>query len=63
MTVNPDFSDTPLDQRKINTTRSALFFPETRDFFLQDASALSSAVGRSRRTSTACPSSRAMSGS
>ena len=39
LTVNPDFSNTPLDQRRINTTRFALFYPETRDFFLQDASA------------------------
>jgi hypothetical protein len=39
LTVNPDFSNTPLDQRKINTSRFALFFPETRDFFLQDAAA------------------------
>ncbi len=39
LTANPDFSNTPLDNRRINTTRFALFFPETRDFFLQDASA------------------------
>jgi hypothetical protein len=39
LTLNPDFSNTPLDERKINTTRFDLFFPETRDFFLQDASA------------------------
>jgi hypothetical protein len=39
LTVNPDFSNTPLDQRRINTTRFALFYPETRDFFLQDAPA------------------------
>lgn len=39
LTANPDFSNTPLDQRKINTTRFALFYPETRDFFLQDAAA------------------------
>lgn len=39
LTANPDFSNTPLDQRRINTSRFALFFPETRDFFLQDASA------------------------
>lgn len=37
ITINPDFSDTPLDDRKINTTRFQLFYPETRDFFLQDA--------------------------
>jgi len=34
--VNPDFSDAPLDIRQVNTTRFALFQPETRDFFLQD---------------------------
>src|SRR5262249_20084080 len=39
VTINPDFSDTPLDQRHINTSRFALFLPETRDFFLQDAAA------------------------
>lgn len=37
LTFNTDFSDTPLDQRQINTGRFGLFFPETRDFFLQDA--------------------------
>jgi hypothetical protein len=39
LTVNPDFSDAPLDARQINTTRFSLFLPETRDFFLQDAPA------------------------
>jgi Carbohydrate family 9 binding domain-like len=37
LTFNTDFSDTPLDERKVNTGRFGLFFPETRDFFLQDA--------------------------
>ena len=36
-TFNTDFSDTPLDSRQINTGRFSLFFPENRDFFLQDA--------------------------
>jgi hypothetical protein len=36
-TINPDFSDSPLDERQVNTTRFSLFLPETRDFFLQDA--------------------------
>ena len=36
-TLNTDFSDTPLDDRQVNTGRFSLFFPETRDFFLQDA--------------------------
>jgi len=39
LTVNPDFSDAPLDVRQVNTTRFSLFTPETRDFFLQDAAA------------------------
>lgn len=37
VTVNTDFSDTSLDARQVNTGRFSLFFPETRDFFLQDA--------------------------
>ena len=37
LTVNPDFSDAPLDIRQVNTTRFSLFLPETRQFFLQDA--------------------------
>ncbi len=36
LTVNPDFSDAPLDLRQVNTTRFSLFTPETRNFFLQD---------------------------
>jgi hypothetical protein len=36
LTLNPDFSDSPLDARQVNTTRFSLFTPETRDFFLQD---------------------------
>lgn len=38
VTINTDFSDAPLDERRINTSRFSLFFPEERDFFLQDAS-------------------------
>lgn len=37
LTFNTDFSDAPLDTRQVNTGRFGLFFPETRDFFLQDA--------------------------
>ncbi len=36
LTVNPDFSNSPLDLLQVNTTRFSLFQPETRDFFLQD---------------------------
>lgn len=37
LTVNTDFSDTPLDPRIVSTSRFATFFSETRDFFLQDS--------------------------
>jgi hypothetical protein len=37
LTVNTDFSATDVDDRQINLTRFGLFFPEKRDFFLQDA--------------------------
>lgn len=37
LTFNTDFSDAPLDERQVNTGRFSLFFPETRDFFLQDS--------------------------
>lgn len=39
VTYNTDFSDAPLDQRKVNISRFSLFYPERRDFFLQDAAA------------------------
>lgn len=37
LTVNTDFAETEVDARQINLTRFPLFFPERRDFFLQDA--------------------------
>jgi hypothetical protein len=37
LTVNTDFSSTDVDDRQVNLTRFDLFFPEKRDFFLQDA--------------------------
>jgi hypothetical protein len=37
LTFNTDFSATEVDDRQINLTRFDLFFPEKRDFFLQDA--------------------------
>ena len=39
LTVNTDFSATEVDDRQVNLTRFGLFFPEKRDFFLQDADA------------------------
>jgi len=37
LTVNTDFAETEVDERRINLSRFELFFPEKRDFFLQDA--------------------------
>jgi hypothetical protein len=39
ITYNTDFSDAPLDTRRVNIGRFSLFYPERRDFFLQDAAA------------------------
>ncbi len=36
-TVNTDFSATEVDDRQVNLTRFSLFFPEKRDFFLDNA--------------------------
>ncbi len=39
LTINTDFSAAEVDDRQVNLTRFGLFFPEKRDFFLQDADA------------------------
>ena len=36
LTINTDFSATEVDDRQVNLTRFNLFFPEKRDFFLND---------------------------
>ncbi len=37
LTVNSDFGEAGVDDRKVNFDRFGLFFPEKRDFFLQDS--------------------------
>lgn len=37
VTTNTDFAETEVDTRQVNTNRFPLFFPEQRDFFLEDA--------------------------
>lgn len=37
LTANTDFAETEVDDRQLNLTRFALFFPEKRDFFLRDS--------------------------
>jgi hypothetical protein len=46
LTANTDFSQVEADEEQINLTRYNLFFPEKRDFFLENASLFK--VGRSR---------------
>ena len=35
--MNPDFAETEVDEQQVNLTRFPLFFPEKREFFLEDA--------------------------
>lgn len=37
LTLNTDFAETEVDERVVNLTRFPLFFPEKRDFFLEDS--------------------------
>ncbi|MCH2173820.1 carbohydrate binding family 9 domain-containing protein [Myxococcota bacterium] len=37
LTINTDFGETEVDDQRVNLTRFALFYPEKRDFFLQDS--------------------------
>jgi len=37
ITINTDFSATEVDDRQVNLSRFGLFFPEKRDFFLNDS--------------------------
>ncbi len=39
LSLNTDFAEAEVDERQINLTRFSLFFPEKRDFFLEDSSA------------------------
>ncbi len=37
LTLNTDFAETEADSRQVNLTRFSLFFPEKREFFLQNS--------------------------
>lgn len=37
LTINPDFSHVEVDQQQINLTRFSLFFPEKRQFFIENS--------------------------
>jgi len=36
LTINTDFAEVEVDEQRVNLTRFPLFFPEKREFFLQD---------------------------
>ena len=36
LTINTDFSQVEVDEQQVNLTRFNLFFPEKRDFFLEN---------------------------
>src|SRR6185436_13712239 len=44
-TVNTDFSQVEADEQQVNLTRFSLFFPEKRDFFLENAGIYQFGVG------------------
>jgi Domain of unknown function (DUF5916) len=50
LTYNTDFAETEVDTRQTNLTRFPLFFPEKRDFFLEDAGLFSFGVTGRRPT-------------
>ena len=51
VTTNTDFAETEVDTRQVNVGRFPLFFPERRDFFLEDAGAFEFGLpGNSRST-------------
>ena len=45
VSLNTDFAEAEVDQRRINLTRFPLRFPERRDFFLEGSSVFSFAPG------------------
>ncbi|MGQ9618347.1 MAG: DUF5916 domain-containing protein [Candidatus Aminicenantia bacterium] len=45
LTINTDFAETEVDERRINLTRFPLFFPEKRTFFLEGAGIFSFGEG------------------
>jgi hypothetical protein len=54
LTFNTDFSATEADTRQVNLSRFSLFFPEKRDFFLQDVDIFSFG-GRSASNNNGLP--------
>jgi hypothetical protein len=49
-TVNTDFSQVEADEQQVNLTRFSLFFPEKRDFFLENSGVFQFGSGDARGT-------------
>jgi hypothetical protein len=45
LTINTDFAETEVDERRVNLTRFPLFFPEKRTFFLEGADIFDFGIG------------------
>lgn len=48
LTLRPDFAEAEVDQQRANLTRFPLFFPEKREFFLEDAGVFDFGPGGAR---------------
>ena len=51
LTLNTDFAQVEVDEQQVNLTRFPLFFPEKRDFFLENAGMFNVGAGSSGSTS------------
>ncbi len=47
VTLNTDFAQVEVDEQQVNLTRFGLFFPEKRDFFLENSNAFTVGTGQS----------------
>ena len=47
VTLNTDFAQVEVDEQQVNLTRFGLFFPEKRDFFLENANSFAMGTGAS----------------
>ena len=45
VTVNTDFAQIEVDEQQVNLTRFGLFFPEKRDFFLENSNLFTMGTG------------------
>ena len=52
VTYNTDFAQVEVDEQQVNLTRFSLFFPEKRDFFLENAGLFKMGTGGSYTSST-----------